>query len=100
MRQLGMMDWRTVQMFLSDDGVHEVQLDVYDNRNMKCTCKRFKTFKKCKHTNWIDNEILQSGGHFSIQINADIPEEEADAAFDDPKAFRDFVVKYGKVEVI
>ena len=100
MRELSVIDWRTVQLFLSDEGVHEVQLDVEDNRHIKCTCKRFKTFKKCKHTTWIENEIVEAGGHFSIQINVEVPPEEAEAAFDDAGAFRDFVLKYGKVEVI
>lgn len=100
MRELSVIDWRTVQLFLSDDGVHEVQLDIQDNRNIKCTCKRFKTFKKCKHTNWIENEIVEAGGHFSIQIDVEVPEEVADSAFDDAETFRDFVLKYGKVEVL
>jgi len=99
-RECNVIDWRTVQLFLSDDGVHEVQLDITDNRNIKCTCKRFKTFKKCKHTTWIENEINDAGGHFSIQIDVEVPAEEADAAFDDAESFREFVVKYGKVEVI
>ena len=100
MRQLGVMDWRTVQLFLSDDGIHEVQLDLHDNRNMRCTCKRFKLLRKCKHTAWIEHEIVAAGGHFSIQIDFEVPQEEAEAAFDDAESFRNFVLKYSKVEVL
>jgi hypothetical protein len=39
-------------------------------------------------------------GHYSIQIPLDIDETEAIAAIDDPDQFRNFVIKYGKVEVI
>ena len=100
MRELGVMDWRTVQLFLEEDGVHEVQLDLEDNRNMRCTCKRFKTFKRCKHTNWVEDSIELSGGHFSVQIDSEVPQEEAEYAFDSAESFRNFVLKYGKVEVI
>jgi hypothetical protein len=100
MRQLGMIDWRTIQLFLSEDGVHEVQLDLEDNRNQRCTCKKFQLIKRCRHTKWVEEAILMSGGHFSVQISADVDELEAEYAFSTADTFRDFVIKYGKVEVI
>lgn len=100
MRQLGMIDWRTVQLFLSEDGVHEVQLDLEDNRNQRCTCKKFQSFKRCRHTKWVEEAIVEAGGHFSVQIYTDVADEEAAEAFDSPDKFREFVIKYGRVEVI
>jgi hypothetical protein len=39
-------------------------------------------------------------GHYSILVPDEIPEDVALEASDNPKKFRDFVVKYAKVEVI
>lgn len=100
MRQLDVIDWRTVQLFLSDEGIHEVQLDLDDNRNQRCTCKKFQMLKRCRHTKWVENAILESGGHFSVQISSEVPEEIAMEAFDSPEKFRDFILKYGKVEIL
>jgi hypothetical protein len=100
MRQLGMIDWRTVQLFLSDDGVHEVQLDLEDNRNQRCTCKKFQSFKNCRHVKWVEEAILEAGGHFSVEISTEIDDDEAVDAFDTPEKFRNFIIRYGRVEVI
>lgn len=100
MRELSVIDWRTVQIFLSEDGVHEVQLDVDDNRNQKCTCVRFSKFKRCKHTKWVENAIMEMGGHFSVQIGSEIDLDEAEEAFESPEHFRQFILKHGRVEVI
>jgi hypothetical protein len=39
-------------------------------------------------------------GHYSILVPSEVSEDLAVEASDDPKKFRDFVVKYAKVEVI
>jgi hypothetical protein len=39
-------------------------------------------------------------GHYSILVPNEIPEDLALNASDDPKKFRDFVVRYAKVEVL
>ena len=39
-------------------------------------------------------------GHYSILVPDEVPEELASQANADPKRFRDFVVRYAKVEVL
>jgi hypothetical protein len=40
MRGLNMeIDWRTVQLFLDDSGVSEVEIDAEDATNVRCSCK-------------------------------------------------------------
>lgn len=95
-----MIEWRTVQLFLSEDGVHEVELDIQDNRRMRCSCSRFSKFNKCKHIKWIDNKIIEHGGHYNIQVPSQVDEMEAVFAFDSAESFREFVVKYAKIEVL
>lgn len=100
MRQLKHMEWRLVQLFLDDKGIHEFELDINDNRSVRCSCDRFKKRGDCKHSKWMDTAILESGGHYTIQVPETVDEVEAAIALDDPDDFRDFIIKYGKVEVI
>jgi hypothetical protein len=94
------IEWRTVQLFLGEDGVCEVELDLSDNRNVRCSCARSSLFGKCKHIKFIENAIESSGGQYSIQVPNHVDELEAALAFDDAESFREFVVKYAKVEVL
>jgi hypothetical protein len=41
-----------------------------------------------------------NNGNYSISVPTDIPEDIATTASTDPKAFRDFVVKHAKIEVL
>lgn len=109
MRELVLMDWRLVQLFLDDDGISEVELDVTDNRYQRCSCKTFSRFslikklfrlRSCKHVEWVEKQIVASGGHYSIQIPMEVPEDVATEAFDNADSFRDFVIHYARVEVL
>jgi hypothetical protein len=44
--------------------------------------------------------MRMNNGHYSILVPEEIPEELAAQANSDPKKFRDFVVRYAKVEVL
>jgi hypothetical protein len=44
--------------------------------------------------------MLMNKGHYSILVPSEVPEELAQQANVDPKTFRDFVVRYAKVEVL
>lgn len=91
--------WRTVQMFVSGDGVFEVTVDTYHRKNLKCTCPQYAkgAFKKCKHTKYVKGVMDKNDGDYSIQVNADVDDDEAMEAIMDPKEFRKFVIKHAKV---
>lgn len=94
------IQWRTVQLFLEEEGVYEVEVD-YDNcKKVRCNCKTFLSTAKCKHQKWVKTQITDNGGHFSIQIPVELDEDEALLAMSTPEGFREFVLTYGKVEVI
>jgi hypothetical protein len=93
-------EWRTVQMFLSDDGVHEVQTDVDDYAKMMCTCAVFKSSKKCKHTRYVKRRIDLNGGSYAIRIPDDVSDNEVDEAMMSADAFRSFVIHHAKVEFL
>jgi hypothetical protein len=101
MKEVNMnISWRTVQMFLEEDGVAEVEVDQDNNSKVRCSCPTFSKSARCKHVKYVREQMSTNQGHYSIQIPLDIDETEAIAAIDDPDEFRNFVIKYGKVEVI
>lgn len=93
-------NWRTVQLFLEDYGVVELEVDREDNSTIRCNCIDFSRFSKCKHTNFAQTNMAENNGHFSIDIPIVVDENEAIAAMHESSLFRAFVLKYGKVKVI
>jgi len=93
--------WRTVQLFISSQaaGVFEVEVDTGTKR-VRCTCPVWKKTLKCKHVNFVNKKMKLNNGHYSILVPSEVPEELASQANIDPKTFRDFVVRYAKVEVL
>jgi hypothetical protein len=94
------IQWRTVQIFLDADGVAEVELDSENSSKMRCTCLTFSNAARCKHTKYIRKQLSDNDGHYSILIPEEVDDELALEAMEDPAAFRDFIIRYGKVEVI
>lgn len=101
MKGIGMAtDWRTVQVFLSDDGVFEVEADAEDYTRMRCTCSPFKSGKKCRHTKHVKKRIDDNGGTYSIMLPEDVSDDEVEAAMETAESFRNLIIKYAKVEVL
>jgi hypothetical protein len=94
------VNWRTVQMFLGEEGVSEVCIDADNALNIKCTCPSYNKFKKCKHSTFVFNKVSENDGHYGVQIPDTVDDEIAFAALNDESSFRDFVIKYGKIEVL
>lgn len=44
--------------------------------------------------------MRMNNGNYSILVPSEVPEELAMEANDDPVKFREFVIKYAKVEVL
>jgi len=101
MRGLDMeIDWRTVQMFLGDDGISEVEIDAENSAKMRCSCKSFFKAARCKHTKYVKNQMEDNNGHYAIQVPVDISDEEALDAMSSADTFREFIIKHGKVQVL
>lgn len=92
--------WRIVQQFISEQavGIFEVEVNT-DTKETRCNCPIFLKKDSCKHVQFV-NFRIRNTGHYSILIPNDVPEEMAFEANDDAKKFREFVVKYAKVEVL
>jgi hypothetical protein len=78
------VDWRTVQVFLSPTGIYEVQLTAGSD-DARCTCPAF---------------ILRNSCNYAILVPDNVPEELAAEASESAEKFRDFVLKYARVEVL
>lgn len=94
---------RLIQVFLSQTNtpgpsIYEVSTD--DVGNLFCTCPGFKGRKTCKHTKYVQAKIDNNGGTYPLEISNRATEEEAHKARRSTEAFRDFIIKYGKIEVV
>ena len=92
--------WRTLQLFLGDEGISEVSFASQDKRKLRCTCAAFNGPGKCKHTKFVRTRLDEPGGNYVVQIPHDTPDEETDLAMTDDGLWREFILKYGKVEII
>jgi len=93
--------WRTVQLFISAQaaGIFEVEVDT-STKNLRCNCPKWRKTFNCKHVRFVDERMVMNDGHYSILIPEEVPEELALNASDTAEKFREFVVKYAKIEVL
>lgn len=91
--------WRTVQFFVSVNGVFEADVHM-ETSELRCNCPAFETRRSCRHTRWVKMQMGANGGHFPLQVSAKAKSEEAKAARATYESMRNFVLKYGKIEVL
>jgi hypothetical protein len=92
--------WRTVQQFISEQAIGVFDVDVNtDTKETRCNCPVWSKKGSCKHTQFVNFRIKHTG-HYSILVPNEVPEEMAEQANEDPAKFREFVVKYAKIEVL
>ena len=93
---------KLVQIFLSESlnpgGVYEVSYTT--NKTFVCTCPGFEGRNKCKHVKYVDEKVRANNGTYPLEVSKKVTEEAADRASESPEAFRDFLIKYGKIEVL
>jgi hypothetical protein len=91
--------WRTVQMFLTSMGIYEVEVNL-ETQETRCTCMGYAARSACAHANTVGNAARENGGVYPIKISSKATEEDAEEAQYSKEAFRNFVLKFGKVEVL
>jgi len=94
------IEWRTAQFFLEEEGVCEVEVDDDNHTKFRCSCTGFQKSARCKHVKFVRDAMEANGGALQVQIPESMSDEEAILAMMNRESFRDFVMKYGKVEVI
>jgi len=93
------MTWQTTQLFLSATGVFEVQINL-DTQKLRCNCQGSNVRSYCKHMAFVSKRMDRNGGVYPVEISKKAKIEDATIANLDPEAFREFLVKYGKIEVV
>lgn len=95
-----MSDWQTTQVFLSDTGVHEVEISLVSGR-LRCNCPGYSSRSSCKHARFVDNRMNENGGVYPVEIsNSAKAEYFGQKALENPEEFRKYLYRYGRVEVI
>lgn len=92
-------EWRTVQIYLSEHGIFEVEVDT-SSSDLRCTCPGFVSRGNCKHIRMVSMKMKGNGGTYPVQISNKASAEETKKASESSKEFREFVLKYGKIEVL
>jgi len=93
-------EWRTVQLFISEQGIAEVEVDALNAKHIKCNCPSHNSLSRCAHVKHVKKNMSENDGHYSVSIPVEIDEQEAIDAAASSAAFRSFIIKYGKVEVL
>jgi len=93
------MYWMITQLFLSDTGVHEVDVH-YSSHKLRCDCDGFKTRGNCKHARFVKERMNKNNGIYPVEVSSKVDKEISIAASEDPKAFRELLLKYGKIEAL
>lgn len=99
MKETTMSNWQITQIFLSDTGVHEVHVNT-SNLKLRCNCLGFNTRNSCKHSNFVRERMNNNGGIYPVEISNKVSRFESNSALEDPIAFREILLKYGKIEVL
>jgi hypothetical protein len=92
--------WRTVQFFIGDEGVSEVELDSNDSSKVRCSCQKYASMRRCKHVKFVKDRINKTSGEYSVSIPDDVPDEETENAIADYVSWRNYIIKYGEIEAI
>ena len=93
---------RLIQVFLSPTATPGPSIfEVTSNGDglLFCNCAGFKGRSTCKHTKFVKARIESNGGHYPLEISKRATEEDAEKAKKSPEAFRDFVIRFAKIEV-
>lgn len=94
---------RLVQVFLSPaqtpgPGIFEVSTDT-DSGDLNCTCPGFKGRSICKHTKFVQARLDSNGGTYPLEISSRATKEDAAKAKQSNESFREFVIRFGRIEV-
>ena len=96
-------DFRLVQVFLPNinvtgPGIYEVSIT--DTDSFHCTCPGFSSRNRCKHVSFVKARIDTNHGTYPLEISSRATSDDADKARQSNKDFREFIIKFGKVEVL
>lgn len=92
--------WRLLQVFLAPNcAVFEVEVDT-DTYALRCTCPGFKARRACKHTRFTSRRVDPEKRVYELELDQGVEARDLARAQRSSKAFRKFITKYGRIEVL
>jgi hypothetical protein len=99
-------NYRTIQIFLNKKlnskgapEVYEVSIHADGPTDIRCSCSTFAKLAYCTHSIKVSKRIEKNNGSFGLLIPENVPDDLAHEAFSSPEASREFILKYGKIEI-
>jgi len=94
--------YKLLQVFLSTKttshpGIFEVSTN--SNDDLHCTCPGFTSRGLCKHIDFVKAKMNENKGVYPLAVSSKATSYDAEAAKTSEKAMRDFVIRFGKIEV-
>jgi len=94
---------RLIQVFLTQQegspgpNIFEVSAD--KKRNLECNCPGFVVKQVCKHVKLVSGRIELNNGIYPFEFSDKVTSSQITSAMKTEQTFREFIIKYGKVEV-
>jgi hypothetical protein len=94
---------RLLQVFITHrsnnpgPGIFEVSTD--PDKHLECNCPGFAVKNNCKHVALIESRIEANEGKYPFDFSSKVTVDEIKSAMKTEEAFREFIIKYAKVEV-
>lgn len=103
MKGTSMDNFRVIQFFLTPStsngpSIFEVSANSTTDK-LKCTCPGFQGRSTCKHTKFVQARIDNNMGTYPLEVSTRATREDAKKATESNEAFREFLLKFGKIEV-
>lgn len=99
-------DWRTIQIFLGKNLdksgaplIAEVSIHADGPTNIRCTCEVFHKLDYCPHSLKVTRRMEKNNGSFGLVVPENVSDEDAYNAFTSAESSREFVLRYGKIEI-
>ncbi len=96
-------EWRVIQLFLPpQDGelhIYEVEMET-TTRRVRCNCHAYQAKSTCKHERIVKTRMKQNGGQYPLNLHVNASTHDSSELFKDRQKFREFIIRYGQVEVL
>ncbi len=96
-------EWRVIQLFLpshdSPLAVYEVEMEAA-TRRLRCNCPTYGMRQTCKHERLVRTRMKNNGGQYPLNLHVNASAHNSSELFKDRERFREFIIKYGQVEVL
>lgn len=96
-------EWRVIQLFLPPQdaslAIYEVEMEAHTHK-IRCNCPTYGVRATCKHERLVKNRIKNNGGQYPLNLHVNAAVHNSSELFKDRDKFREFIIKYGQVEVL